>query len=33
MGFGKNEASDYQQMAKNPDVVNKVLDDAIANEP
>ena len=31
MGYTKDEASDYQQMAKNPDVVNKVLDDAIAN--
>lgn len=31
MGYGATEAKDYQQMAKNPDVVNKVLDDAIAN--
>ena len=23
MGYGKNEAADYQQMAKNPDIVRK----------
>lgn len=31
MGYSKDEASRYQQMAKNPDVVQKVLDDAVAN--
>lgn len=31
MGYGKNEASDYQQMAKNPEIVQKVIDDALAN--
>lgn len=31
MGYGKNEAADYQQMAKNPEVVQKVIDDAIAS--
>lgn len=31
MGYGKNEASDYQQMAKHPEVVQKVLTDALAN--
>ena len=31
MGYGKNEASDFQQMAKNPEVVQKVIDDALAN--
>lgn len=31
MGYSHAEVRDYQQMAKNPDVVNKVLDDAIAN--
>ena len=29
MGYSKDEASDYQQMAKNPEIVQKVLDDAI----
>ena len=31
MGYGKNEAADYQQMAKNPEVVQKVIDAALAN--
>ena len=29
MGYSKDEASDYQQMAKHPDVVQKVIDDAL----
>ena len=31
MGYSKDEASDYQQMARNPEVVQKVIEDAIAN--
>ena len=31
MGYSKDEVSRYQQMAKNPDVVQKVLDDSVAN--
>lgn len=31
MGYTKDEASDYQQMAKNPEIVQKVLDDALAD--
>lgn len=31
MGYGKNEAADYQQMAKNPEIVRKVIEDATAN--
>ena len=31
MGYGKNEAADYQQMAKNPDIVRKVIEEATAN--
>jgi hypothetical protein len=31
MGYGKNEASDYQQMAKHPEVVKKVIQDAMDN--
>ena len=31
MGYSKDESSDYQQMAKNPEVVQKVIDDAIAS--
>lgn len=31
MGYGKNEAVDYQQMAQHPEVVQKVIEDAIAN--
>ena len=31
MGYGKNEASGYQQMAKNPEIVQKVIEDALAN--
>jgi len=30
-GYERHEASDYQQMAKHPEVVQKVLDDALAN--
>lgn len=30
MGYGKNEAADYQQMARNPDIVRKVIEDATA---
>lgn len=29
MGYSKDEASDYQQMAKHPEVVQKVIDDAL----
>ena len=31
MGYSKDEASDYQQMAKNPEIVQKVMAEAIAN--
>ena len=31
MGYSKDEASDYQQMAKNPEVVQRVIEDALAN--
>lgn len=31
MGYSKDEAKDYQQMAKNPDIVRKVIEDATAN--
>lgn len=31
MGYTKDEVSQYQQMAKNPEVVQKVIDDALAN--
>lgn len=31
MGYSKDEASDYQQMAKNPEVVQRVMEEAIAN--
>jgi hypothetical protein len=31
MGYSKDEASDYQQMAKHPEVVKKVMEDALAN--
>lgn len=31
MGYGTTEAKDYQQMAKHPEVVRKVLDDALAD--
>ena len=31
MGYGEREAKDYQQMAKNPDIVRKVIEDATAN--
>lgn len=30
MGYSKNDVSDYQQMAKNPEVVQKVIDEAMA---
>ena len=30
MGYSKDEAADYQQMAKNPDIVRKVIEDATA---
>jgi len=30
MGYGTTEAKDYQQMAKNPEVVQKVIDEAMA---
>ena len=31
MGYGEREAKDYQQMAKNPEIVQKVINEAIAN--
>lgn len=31
MGYGATEAKDYQQMAKNPEIVQRVMDEAIAN--
>lgn len=31
MGYSKDEASDYQRMAKNPEIVQRVMDEAIAN--
>lgn len=31
MGYSERESKDYQQMAKNPDIVRKVLDDALAD--
>lgn len=31
MGYSKDEASDYQRMAQNPEVVQKVIEDALAN--
>lgn len=31
MGYSKDEASDYQQMAKNPEIVQKVIEKALAN--
>lgn len=30
-GYSKDEASDYQRMAKNPEIVQKVIEEAIAN--
>lgn len=30
MGYGEREAKDYQQLAKNPDIVRKVIEDATA---
>lgn len=31
MGYGKNEAADFQQMAKNPEIVRKVIEEATAS--
>lgn len=31
MGYTKDEASDYQRMAQNPEIVKRVIDDALAN--
>lgn len=31
MGYGATEAKDYQQMAKNPEIVQRVMEEAIAN--
>lgn len=31
MGYGQTEAKDYQQMAKHPEVVQKVMEQALAN--
>lgn len=31
MGYSKDEVSDYQRMAKNPEIVQKVIEDALAN--
>lgn len=31
MGYGEREAKDYQQMAKNPEIVQKVIEEATAN--
>lgn len=31
MGYSKDEAADYQQMAKNPEIVRKVIEEATAN--
>ena len=31
MGYSHNEVRDYQQMAKNPEIVQKVIEEAIAN--
>lgn len=31
MGYSKDEASDYQQMAKNPEIVQLVINTAVAN--
>ena len=31
MGYERHEASDYQQMAKHPEVVQKVIEDALEN--
>lgn len=31
MGYSKDEASNYQQMAKHPEVVQRVIEDALAN--
>lgn len=31
MGYDRHEASDYQQMAKNPEVVQRVIEEAITN--
>lgn len=31
MGYDRHEASDYQRMAQNPEVVQRVIEDALAN--
>ena len=31
MGYGEREAKDYQQMAKNPEIVREVIEEATAN--
>ena len=31
MGYGEREARDYQQMAKNPEIVRRVIEEATAN--
>lgn len=31
MGYTKDEASEYQRMAQNPEIVKRVIDDALAN--
>lgn len=31
MGYTKDEASDYQRMAQNPEIVKRVINDALAN--
>lgn len=31
MGYNRQDANDYEQMAKHPEVVQKVIDDALAN--
>ena len=31
MGYSHNEVRDYQQMAKNPEIVQKIIEEAIAN--
>lgn len=31
MGYSKDEASDYQRMAQNPEIVQKVIDQAVAS--
>lgn len=31
MGYTKDEASDYQRMAQNPEIVQRIIDEALAN--